>query len=189
MRMNRLRVLVSLGLIIGLVLASAEMALAHTAAVSFSPEPKATLIELPHSIVITFNEELLVLSDKETSSISVTDKLGMRFDMGSSVVEGRTLSVDVMVADTSGVIEVNWRAVAQDGHPVKGAYFFSVAPSVMPSPTVVETQSPPLQTAVPTTTQESAADDPSYIQFLILGATVLVGLAALLMRRRRNSGD
>jgi len=169
-------------LILAFLISPIQSASAHTAAVNYVPAVGAQLIQMPSKVEISFNEELLVLKDKQTSSISVTDNSGTRLDYGDVVVEGRGMSVDVKSVDTSGEIKVVWRAVAQDGHPVEGNYSFSVTPSVDPSPSSSAASEP-------STTAEQVDDSSSYSEILVFGSVILVGLTLMILRWRRNSGD
>jgi methionine-rich copper-binding protein CopC len=164
-----------------LILAPQQSAFAHTDLVSSTPAADSVLDSLPNSISLEFNEDLLVLSDKETSSIEVTASGGEQVDDAQSVVTGRNLSVGLIQSELAGTFNVTWRAVAQDGHPVEGTFTFSVTEKVdaTPSPEV----------SIAKQIEVNTSDSPSIIEIVIIGALALIGLVILIFRWRRNPGD
>lgn len=175
-------------LVLFMLFIPAQSAVAHTKLVSSTPNPDSTLSALPRSIELTFNEELLILSDKETGWISVTNAAGERIDTRQPKVSSRTLAVDLLESDSSGSFSVDWRAVAQDGHPVEGLFSFEVTPNV------IESSSPEGEVLVePTTTSsttyESATDSPIDSEPSLFGVALLAlfsASTALVLLRRRN---
>jgi len=108
------------GLVVALV-ATAGPAAAHAVVLSTSPEDGSVVDEAPQEISVTFNE-------------SVTPS-----DEGTSLrnADGEKIPVDVAAADKSVVITptedledgthlVGWRVTSDDGHPISGAFTFSI---------------------------------------------------------------
>lgn len=108
------------GLVVALV-ATAGPAAAHAVVLSTSPEDGSVVDEAPQEISVTFNEPVTP-SDEGTSLRSA---------------DGEVIPVDVAAADKSLVITpsedleegthlVGWRVTSDDGHPISGAFTFSI---------------------------------------------------------------
>ena len=141
---------------------------AHTALVSADPAVDSTIELLPSTLSLTFAEELISIG--KSNSISVIDENGMELASGKPEVSGAVLSIKLEVSDATGVIKVDYRAVAADGHVIKGDYQFTVSP-MMSSETATRTS------------EEIAATKESGNKisiYLIISATLVVGGALLL---------
>jgi methionine-rich copper-binding protein CopC len=141
---------------------------AHTALVSADPAVDSTIELLPSTLSLTFAEELISIG--KSNSISVIDENGMELSSGKPEVSGAVLSIKLEVSDATGVIKVDYRAVAADGHVIKGDYQFTVSP-MMSSETATRTS------------EEIAATKESGNKisiYLIISATLVVGGALLL---------
>ena len=121
-------------LLISLVL-SLSPASAHTSLVSSVPSSGAVVNEVPSEVRIKFNEELLLVDDKNPNRIEVIDEDGQVVS-GISVVEGPEIFTALdLRAEPSGEYLVKYRVVSADGHPIEGEYQFTVAsPEVISSP-------------------------------------------------------
>ena len=108
---------------------------AHTSLVSSSPSSGAVLNEVPAEVRIKFNEDLLLVDDKNPNRIEVTNGVGQVVS-GMSVVEGPEIFTALDLSfEPSGDYLVKYRVVSADGHPIEGEYQFTVAaPEVISAP-------------------------------------------------------
>ncbi len=136
---------------------------AHTVLVSADPAIDSTIIALPPTISLTFAEELVAIGD--SNSISVIDEIGKELTSGKPEVSGAVLSINLEASDVTGLIKVEYRAVAADGHVITGDYKFTVSPMA-----ISETATKTSEEIVPTS--ESGNKISIY---LILSATLVVG--------------
>ncbi len=149
-----------------------QPAQAHAQLVSASPSAGDVLSAWPQEIRLTFDSPLIDINGKTANEIIVKDEKGSEIQFGSSKTDGTSLSVQLTSEVGTGAISVDWRAVAEDGHPEEGSFSFSVS-------TVAE--------AVPVTAALSKSDDKkeqskSATFFLILP----LFLAAFIVIRRRR---
>jgi methionine-rich copper-binding protein CopC len=108
---------------------------AHTSLVSSVPLSGAVLNEVPAEVRIKFNEDLLLVDDKNPNRIEVINGVGQVVS-GMSVVEGPEIftALDLSL-EPSGEYLVKYRVVSADGHPIEGEYQFTVAaPEVISAP-------------------------------------------------------
>ncbi|MGO0577840.1 copper resistance CopC family protein [Ornithinimicrobium panacihumi] len=96
-------------------------ALAHDELIEASPEDGQTLETAPEAIELTFSGEIAQVG----AQLAVTGgDVAQPLD-GAPRVEGLTLVQDL--ADLGpGTYEVLWRVTSQDGHPISGAFSFTV---------------------------------------------------------------
>lgn len=108
---------------------------AHTSLVSSVPLSGAVLNEVPAEVRIKFNEELLLVDDKNPNRIEVINGVGQVVS-GMSVVEGPEIFTALDLSfEPSGEYLVKYRVVSADGHPIEGEYQFTVAaPEVISAP-------------------------------------------------------
>ena len=108
---------------------------AHTSLVSSVPSSGAVLNEVPAEVRIKFNEDLLLVDDKNPNRIEVTNGVGQVVS-GMSVVEGPEIFTALDLSfEPSGEYLVKYRVVSADGHPIEGEYQFTVAaPEVISAP-------------------------------------------------------
>ncbi|MFM8964714.1 MAG: copper resistance protein CopC, partial [Actinomycetota bacterium] len=108
---------------------------AHTSLVSSVPSSGAVLNEVPAEVRIKFNEELLLVDDKNPNRIEVINGAGQVVS-GMSVVEGPEIFTALDLSfEPSGEYLVKYRVVSADGHPIEGEYQFTVAaPEVISAP-------------------------------------------------------
>jgi methionine-rich copper-binding protein CopC len=141
---------------------------AHTVLASADPAINSTVVALPSTVSLTFVDELIALGD--SNSISVTDENGTELTSGKAEVSGAVLSINLVASEATGVIKVNYRAVAADGHVIKGDYQFTISPM-----TISETATRTSEEIAPT--KESGKKISIY---LIISATLVVGGGLLL---------
>ena len=113
----------------------------HTAIVISSPQSGAVIQEVPAEVRIKFNEELLLVDDKNPNRIEVINGIGLVVS-GMSVVEGPEIFTALDLSfEPSGDYLVKYRVVSADGHPIEGEYQFTVAsPEVISAPVVEEAE-------------------------------------------------
>ena len=141
---------------------------AHTVLVSADPAANSTVAALPSTISLTFAEELVSIG--YSNSISVIDETGKELTTGKPEVSGAVLSIKLAATEVNGLIKVNYRAVAADGHVITDGYQFTVSPTVVTS----TDQNPP------TEFPRSNGSENKISIYLIISATLVVGGGLLL---------
>jgi copper transport protein len=117
------RLVATATLVVAALLATVAPAGAHAQLTSTSPYDGETVAEPPPQVTLTFNEGV----DAATGAIRVYDDQGERVDDATVVHDGeRTVGVGLEGTLDEGAYVVTWRATSEDGHPVKGAFVFSV---------------------------------------------------------------
>lgn len=118
-----------LTLALGLLLGPASPAQAHAVLVSSSPVPDVVLTSAPAEVVLTFSETVRQVPDK----IRVLGPDGSRVDRGEPTFTGAVVNIPVDPTGPQGTYLVSYRVISADGHPVTGAYTYSVGvPSAPP---------------------------------------------------------
>jgi methionine-rich copper-binding protein CopC len=112
-------------LAIGLLLITSPVAQAHTALVSSNPKSNAMLTKSPTSISLTFNEDLIKISGKNVSKLSLSNTLGA-INLGPTTINKGTISASIIKALPASKYKVTYRVVSADGHPVSGSFNFWV---------------------------------------------------------------
>ncbi len=140
---------------------------AHTSLVSANPAEKSIVAEAPLAISLMFNEDLLLLGDKNPNQIDVVDEAGMKVS-GEATVNGPIISAPLSI-ENPGRYNVSYRVASGDGHIVTGEYHFTVA-----SPEVINTA------------EEPAEDGSNLLIRVIWGLLIIsaIGLVALLRFRK-----
>lgn len=177
--------------------ALAPPASAHDQVVSTSPADGATVGALSR-VSVTFSEPVLDVAS--ANRIVLTGPMGAL--TGDLSLKRNVVTLTLPAPLPAGAYRVQWRAASSDGHPVSGAFSFTVkATTTTPpmstataagtptgSPTVTATSPAPTQaTSSPAT--ESASEGSSWGPWL-LGALVLAALAclALIVSAKRRAG-
>lgn len=159
-------------LLVGALFLIATPAAAHTSIVSFSPDVEQSLTTAPTQITIVTTEPVREMG----SAITVTSPAGQRVDDGSTEIQGTTALVGLITLTEVGEYTVNYRLLAEDGHPIDGTYTFTLS-EVSPTPTPSQT---PTQTPQPTTPERSS-------QWITIAAVIAaLSALALLIRRIRQ---
>jgi len=140
---------------------------AHTSLVSANPAEKSIVAEAPLAISLMFNEDLLLLGDKNPNRVDVVDEAGMKVS-GEAIVNGPIISAPLTI-ENPGRYNVSYRVASGDGHIVTGEYHFTVA-----SPEVINTA------------EEPAEDGSNLLIRVIWGLLIIsaIGLVALLRFRK-----
>ncbi|MEO6713882.1 MAG: copper resistance protein CopC [Mycobacteriales bacterium] len=109
-------------------IAVATPAYAHTELVSATPAPQSQQPTAPPSVVLRFSSAVEV----QTEAIRVFDPAARRVDSGASrrsAANADTVSVPLAAGLSPGIYTTTWRVVSDDGHPLEGAFTFSVGKS------------------------------------------------------------
>jgi copper transport protein len=125
-------------LVIGVLLGGsiwASSALAHASVSSTSPEAGSTLSESPKEVTITFDQGISVPSGGVRILNERAERLAIKkprvgsHASGANTAKGangtNTVSVGIP-ALRNGAYVVSWRAISEDGHPIRGAFTFRV---------------------------------------------------------------
>ena len=166
----------------------------HATLLSSEPAAKATLTASPSRIRLVFSEEI----EPSLGRIRLVAPGGRITTLASA---GDPHDVAALIAPVTSPLEpgryrVEWRIVSEDGHPIDGAYFFTVsAPVDSTRPPAIATPTAPTPTPEP----EPAASDtaaagstlaevpvvPATLRGLAIGAlTAFAGLLGFLVTRR-----
>jgi methionine-rich copper-binding protein CopC len=101
-------------------------ACAHPQLQSAEPSPGAATTTSPKQIRITFNENVI----PQMSGVEVKDQTGKIIPTGKAATDPankKLLVVPVNEQLPPGDYKVEWRAVSDDTHPIKGSFSFRVA--------------------------------------------------------------
>ncbi|MFJ3494849.1 copper resistance protein CopC [Streptomyces sp. NPDC086091] len=121
-----LRALTLLGTVLLLVLlGGAGQASAHAALVRADPADGSVVKTAPTSITLTFTESVGLLDDTFRVFDPRNNRVETR-DEGHADGRSDTARVTLPTGLGTGTYTVAWRVVSEDGHPIAGAYTFSV---------------------------------------------------------------
>jgi len=115
-----------LGLIFTISVFGISGAFAHAQVEGMNPKKGAVLNSSPKTVWIEFGEKLLVLDKNHINSLTVSDSSGKRIDKAPAVINGTRATAKLKGVLSAGKYVVNYRVVSEDGHEVKGSYYFSV---------------------------------------------------------------
>jgi len=108
-----------------------SIAYAHTVLVGSTPAVNSVIKTLPEKISLTFAEPLLTLGSHAINEVQVIAPDHSLISTSKSFVNGSKLSnVLSPKRKLTGKFHVLYRVVAQDGHVVKGDFYFKVGSSV-----------------------------------------------------------
>ena len=99
---------------------------AHAEIAKTNPTKNSILSQSPKSVWIEFGESLLTLDTKVVNTLTVTNSQGKRVDKSPTIISGARATTKILGALKKGKYLVTYRVVSEDGHPVKGSYYFSV---------------------------------------------------------------
>jgi copper transport protein len=112
-----------------LVLLNVTPAHAHAVLVSTDPPDGATLDAAPEQVTVTFSEPIT----PPDGALRVYDSSGERVDGADAHVPDDAPESVVATLDAGlpqGTYVVAWRAISDDGHPIRGAFLFGVGEDV-----------------------------------------------------------
>ena len=110
------------------VLVPGGVAVAHDELLTSDPEDGATLQEAPEELVLTFSGQIAQVG----AQLQITDAEGDDVSDGDPVAQGTDL-VQPLTDLGSGDYEVVWRVTSSDGHPISGAFGFTVESAEEPT--------------------------------------------------------
>ncbi|MFJ9742357.1 copper resistance CopC/CopD family protein [Streptomyces sp. NPDC101166] len=123
---SRLTVLLLLaGAVLALLVGGASPASAHSTLVRAVPADSSVIKTVPERITLTFSETVSL----SAGSLRVLSPESLRVDEGPvRHAPGTADTAEVTLADKlpDGTYTVGWRVVSADGHPISGAFTFSL---------------------------------------------------------------
>jgi methionine-rich copper-binding protein CopC len=141
---------------------------AHTTLTGADPAENSTVAALPLVISLTFAEDLVNIGN--SNSVSVIDESGVQLAAGNPEVSGAKLSINLSPTEVNGLIKVNYRAVAADGHVITGEYQFTVSPKAIAA----------TDENAPTLFARGSGSENKISIYLIISATLVIGGGLLL---------
>ncbi|RYV51680.1 copper resistance CopC family protein [Pengzhenrongella frigida] len=149
----------ALGALIASVVLTALPAAAHDQLIETVPADASVVATAPAELTLRFSEDVMDIS----SQVILRGPAGEVVLDTEGVVAGALVSAPLPPGLGEGTYTVAWRVVSGDGHPIQGAFGFSIAPG---EPPPAEAESPvaspsPLATptaAVPDSSVDSPAD-------------------------------
>jgi methionine-rich copper-binding protein CopC len=191
------RLVAVLALALSALVGMASGAAAHDELVSTSPAGGASG-GAPSQVVLRFVDTVLPIG----SRVRVVGPDGDATDAAPGVAQS-TVTQRLRPGLPPGPYQVDWRAVARDGHPVTGSFTFTVTPATASTPKATTTTAPPIigqaeatATASPSPSAPPSAPDSPLGELgtggqaaLGIGAVVaLAAAAAIAYRRMRDQG-
>jgi len=196
MNLSRIVGPTALALALGLAIAIPSPAAAHSDLLSQTPGDGEAIETAPASVLLEYNEDIIDAG----IVVQVNDAQGQNWSTGAPVVIGRQVEQPVDASAPAGDYDVIWRVVSADGHPIEGAFPFTVTtgPPVPtsepePVPTETDTPSPSASEPDPTATPAVASDEGNDSTALVIGLTLVaialpfVGIAVVRAIRKRRS--
>jgi copper transport protein len=119
---RRIRSAAALAIVVLSIVLGAAPADAHAELLVSTPNDGDVLEVAPGEVVLQFTETVQLQAD----GVRIVDADGDRVDAGAAVAEGATVTAPVEDELERGSYVVAWRVVSADGHPIRGAFTFSV---------------------------------------------------------------
>lgn len=159
------RILLLLVALLASVLLLASPASAHNTLLTSDPAEGAVLNEAPTQLTLVFSKSVPL----ETLTIEMIDASGVRSDLTGSAhgPNGDTEVITPLPALSPGTINLRWRLVGPDGHPITARITFTIA---APATTVPATTAPPA--TPPPTTPSTGAVAPTTVPATLAPITV-----------------
>ena len=105
---------------------SVHPASAHSRLVNSSPAANQVVASNVTSVIINFNEKILVLENEAPNKIDLIRlKTGITVK-GKLVVKNAQVKLAINQKLEAGKYQVKYRVVSEDGHPIQGSYYFTV---------------------------------------------------------------
>ncbi|MFI0107961.1 copper resistance protein CopC [Streptomyces parvus] len=175
---------------LGILVAGAPLAAAHTDLDSSVPVAEASLAEVPESVTLTFSDPM----DQKYAKVAVTGPDKKPAGQGTPRVDGKRVTIALDPQASAGEYSVGYRVVSADGHPVSGSYTFTVQTrKASPDPTASVSAMPTAPTLTPASASgaQAASDSAgsagmSTAAVTAAGVLMAVGAAGYLMLRRKR---
>jgi copper transport protein len=166
------RILPLLVTLLASVLLFASPVSAHNSLVSSDPAEGAVIDVAPSQLTLVFAKSVPL----DTLTIELIDAAGVRSDLTGSAhgPNGDTQVVTPLPALPAGAVNLRWRLVGPDGHPITGRVTFTIA---APATTAAPVTAPPATATptIPAATTPAGAIDPA----LAVPSTVPATLAPI----------
>lgn len=168
----------------------APRAAAHTGLDTSSPGANATLAGLPPRVTLTFSDTMT----EKYAKVAVTGPDGTPSATGDPQVSGKSVTLALGPASSTGRYTVGYRVVSADGHPVAGSFSFTVKAAGTPSPSPRVTESDgsaaprSAEEAAPTRTGEESSGSGVAV-LAAIGVLALAVVGAFVARRKRARHD
>jgi methionine-rich copper-binding protein CopC len=178
------------------IFATITPAAAHTDLVSTSPTAGSDVLAAQDTISLTFSEPPLV----DGAAIVVMTSAGDILDSPAPALDGASLSSPWPADLITGIVTVQWRATAQDGHVESGEFLFnytaaaeggmaaSPAASAVPSESaepMMTALATPEVVAMPLAIEDAPAEDENNL-VVVIAIVSLAGLVAAGLYLRRS---
>jgi methionine-rich copper-binding protein CopC len=178
------------------IFATITPAAAHTDLVSTSPTADSDVLAAQDTISLTFSEPPLV----DGAAIVVMTSAGDILDSPAPALDGASLSIPWPADLITGIVTVQWRATAQDGHVESGEFLFnytaaaeggmaaSPAASAVPSESaepMMTALATPEVVAMPLAIEDAPAEDENNL-VVVIAIVSLAGLVAAGLYLRRS---
>ena len=111
---------------LGIALVLSTPAFSHSAFVKSNPERDSIIEELPSVFRIEFNEDLLLVGEKDPNVLKVYNPSGIQVSGPSEVAGPFIFAPNSFTVVEFGAYRVVYRIVSADGHVVEGEYSFEV---------------------------------------------------------------
>jgi methionine-rich copper-binding protein CopC len=99
--------------------------MAHTALISATPANESVINSWPSQILLTFAEDLQTITGQSINLATVTNSAGNQVSLNKVTVDKNKLVLLLKPNSVAGVVLVNYRVAAQDGHVIEGEYTFT----------------------------------------------------------------
>ncbi len=128
------------------VLGLSRPALAHNTLLSSDPATGTTVESAPTALTLVFDKSVPL----DTLSIEIIDATGVRSDLTGSYYgpSGDVQVITPLPALSAGDVNLRWRLVGPDGHPITGRIMFTIALSVVTSTTIAIAGAPLTSSAI-----------------------------------------
>lgn len=172
---RRVRALLTALLLLPLFAIGVATAQAHDHLQSTSPTA-GSQVDGATAVTLTFSETVV----KTGSAVRVVGPDGSQAGQGAVQVSGSKITQPLRQPLPAGSYKVTWRAISADGHPVSGAFSFTVAqgatasPPTASKPGITRSTPPAGSNSVPTPpAQQKPTDATNNKPWLIAGAAAL----------------
>lgn len=164
-----------------LFLGISPSAQAHSSLISSEPSEGQTLVVIPQSVTLTFNEKLIEIENQVVNSLTLVNESSGESTPLVVTTSGPTMKGEVPVGTYSvGGYQLKYRVVSADGHPITGTISFSTTTETKVSPSLTNS-------AEPSAPEENSTSRQS--QILYFGILILVALALWRVQRTRKSDE